>query len=98
MKLTSKITNENAQSALNLTAEILNKTGPRLTGTESCQQAGELLKFNLDKFCHETFSEKVLFLNSMWVIRMVSFVMVYQHTNVKTVYHNTLQLKCQKMF
>ena len=58
MKLLSNITNDYAQSALDLTAEILNETGPRLTGTKSCKQAGELLKFNLNKFCDETFSEK----------------------------------------
>ena len=58
MKLNSNITIEHAQSALDLTAEILENTGPRLTGTESCKQAGKLLKSNLEKSCDETFSEK----------------------------------------
>ena len=40
MKLNSNITHNHAQSALDLTAEILNETGPRLTGTKSCEQAG----------------------------------------------------------
>ena len=58
MKLNSNITIKHAQSALDLTAEILENTGPRLTGTESCKQAGKLLKSNLEKSCDETFSEK----------------------------------------
>ena len=58
MKLNSNITIKYAQSVLDLTAEILDDTGPRLTGTEACKRAGELLKANLDKFCDETFSEK----------------------------------------
>ena len=57
MKLNSNITIEHAQSALDLTAEILEKTGPRLTGTESCKQAGKLLISNLEKSFDETFSE-----------------------------------------
>ena len=61
MKLLSNITNDYAQSALDLTAEILNETGPRLTGTESCKRAGELLKSNLNEFCDVTFSEKFQF-------------------------------------
>ncbi|SVD93370.1 uncharacterized protein METZ01_LOCUS446224, partial [marine metagenome] len=43
---------------LDLTSEILDETGPRLTGTESCKKAGKLLKLNLDKFCDQIFSEK----------------------------------------
>ena len=58
MKLRSDITNDHAQSALNLTAEILEETGPRLTGTQSCKRAGELLKSNMAKFCDKTFSEQ----------------------------------------
>ena len=58
MKLNSNITIEHAQSALDLTAKILNETGPRLTGTESCNQAGKLLESNLGNFCDKTFSEK----------------------------------------
>ena len=61
MKLISNITIENAQAALDLTAEIIDETGPRLTGTESCKRAGELLKSNLDKSCDVTFSEKFQF-------------------------------------
>ena len=58
MKLISNITIENAQAALDLTAEILDETGPRLTGTESCKRAGELLGSYLDKFCNNIYSEK----------------------------------------
>ncbi len=58
MKINSKITLDHAQSALTLTGEILEKTGPRLTGTEACKLAGENLKSNLEKYCDATFSEK----------------------------------------
>ena len=61
MKLNSNITIEHARSALDLTDEILNETGTRLTGTESCKRAGKILKSNLGKFCDETFSEKFQF-------------------------------------
>ena len=40
----SNITKEQAQSALNLTAEIIDEFGPRLTGTPACKKAGERLK------------------------------------------------------
>jgi hypothetical protein len=58
MKLNSSITIKHAQLVLDLTSEILNKNGPRLTGTKSCKQAGEHLKLYLDKYCDKTFSEK----------------------------------------
>ncbi|SVB13731.1 uncharacterized protein METZ01_LOCUS166585, partial [marine metagenome] len=58
MKLNSNITIQHAQLALDLTSEILNENGPRLTGTKSCKQAGEHLKLYLDKYCDNTFSEK----------------------------------------
>ena len=58
MKINSKITLDHAHSTLTLTVEILEETGPRLTGTEACKQAGEMLKSNLEKYCDTTFSEK----------------------------------------
>jgi len=58
MKLYSNITNDHAQSALKLTAEILEETGPRLTGTEACKQAGKIIKSNLEKYCDSIFSDK----------------------------------------
>jgi len=56
--LKSNITKEQAQSALNLTAEIIENFGPRLTGTIACKQAGERLKTELKKSCSQTVSEK----------------------------------------
>ena len=53
----SNITKEQAQSALNLTAEIIDEFGPRLTGTPACKKAGERLKAELGKSCTETTSE-----------------------------------------
>ena len=47
----AKITDNDAKSALNLTSNILDKTGPRLTGSKSCKEAGNILKSNLDKYC-----------------------------------------------
>ena len=63
MKLNSNITIQDAQSTLDLTEEILNETGPRLTGTESCKRAGEFLGFYLDKFCNDIPREFVELLN-----------------------------------
>ena len=60
MKLNSNISIEHAQSALDLTSEILEETGPRLTGTDACKRAGEIIRSNLDKFCDKTFSEQFL--------------------------------------
>ncbi len=57
MKLKSNITIKDAQSTLDITGNILNETGPRLTGTESCERAGKLLESHLDKFCDQTYSE-----------------------------------------
>ena len=53
----SNITKEQAQSALNLTAEIIDEFGPRLTGTPACKKAGERLKAELGKSCTKTTSE-----------------------------------------
>ena len=55
--MNSKITKEQAQSALNLTAEIIDEFGPRLTGPPSCKKAGERLKAELKKSCTKTTSE-----------------------------------------
>ena len=54
----SNITEEQAQSALDLTAEIIDEFGPRLTGTPACKKAGVRLKTELEKSCTQTFSEK----------------------------------------
>ena len=54
----SNITKEQAQSALDLTAEIIDEFGPRLTGTPACKKAGERLKTELEKSCTQTASEK----------------------------------------
>ena len=58
VNLKSNITKEQAQSALNLTAEIIDNFGPRLTGTPACKQAGERLRAELDNSCHKTASEE----------------------------------------
>ena len=58
IKLKSNITEKQAQSALHLTAEIIDNFGPRLTGTPACKQAGERLKTELEKSCPKTASEK----------------------------------------
>ena len=58
LSMKSSITKEQAQSTLNLTEEILEEFGPRLTGTMACKKSGERLKLELDKYCTETFSEK----------------------------------------
>ena len=58
INLKSNITKEQAQSALNLTAEIIDNFGPRLTGTPACKQAGERLKTELEKSCPKTASEE----------------------------------------
>ena len=75
MKLFSNITSNHAQSALDLTAEILNKTGPRLTGTDACRRAGKLIKSNLDKSCDETSTEQFQFSRDAFLfhIRYFSF-------------------------
>ena len=44
----SNITEEQAQSALDLTAEIIDEFGPRLTGTPACKKAGVRLKTELE--------------------------------------------------
>ena len=53
----SNITKEQAPSALNLTAEIIDEFVPRLTGTPACKKAGERLKAELGKSCAKTISE-----------------------------------------
>ena len=58
VNLKSNITKEQAQSALNLTAEIIDNFGPRLTGTPACKQAGERLRAELEKSCPKTASEE----------------------------------------
>ena len=55
--MNSNITKVQAQSALNLTAEIIDEFGPRLTGTPACKKAGERLKAELKKSCTKTTSE-----------------------------------------
>ena len=49
INLKSNITKEQAQSALNLTAKIIDRFGPRLTGTPACRKAGERLRTELEK-------------------------------------------------
>jgi len=56
--LKSNITTEQAQSALNLTAEIIDNFGPRLTGTPACKKAGERLRAELENSCSKTDSEE----------------------------------------
>lgn len=58
VELKSNITIEYAQSALNLTSEIIDEFGGRLTGTPACKKAGERLQSELDKSCTQTASEK----------------------------------------
>ena len=55
--MNSNITKVQAQSALNLTAEIIDEFGPRLTGTPACKKAGERLKAELKKSCTKITSE-----------------------------------------
>ena len=61
IELKSNITKEQAKSALDLTSEIIEEFGPRLTGTPACKQAGERLKAELDNSCTQTISEKFQF-------------------------------------
>jgi len=51
------INNKHAKSVLELTESIIDKTGTRLTGTESCRQAGRIIYSNLEKFCDKVYSE-----------------------------------------
>ena len=51
------IKHNHAQDAIKITDEILSETGPRLTGSESCQKAGDILQSLLEPFCDTSVKE-----------------------------------------